>query len=122
MRRLLLPLVALLALAASACGSTSNPRAATAKGHGITASSADDAKTATDQLTQTFDSLGKDTFKNFPVAYRDRLVHQQALITAASRAVDTTGSQDPRAYFDAHTAEFEQACVSHLLVGTDKRS
>ncbi len=61
---------------------------------------------------------GADILNGFSKAYRNELIRQQAVITAARRLVLADGS-DPQAYFNAHKADFTpQTCVSHILVAT----
>ncbi|MGE0795037.1 MAG: peptidylprolyl isomerase [Acidimicrobiia bacterium] len=63
---------------------------------------------------------GADIFDSFPKAYRDRLVRQQALVTASTRMVVGDGA-DAEAFFNANPTRFAQTCVSHVLVGLTDR-
>jgi hypothetical protein len=71
---------------------------------------------ATQSLTQQLQSLGEGTAKKFPADYLRRLARQQALESAAFRAVDAA------AYFQAHHTEYDETCLSHVLVDQTNRT
>jgi hypothetical protein len=65
---------------------------------------------------------GADILNGFSKGYRDELIRQQAVVTAARRLVLADGA-DPETYFNAHKADFSpQTCVSHILVSTQAKS
>jgi parvulin-like peptidyl-prolyl isomerase len=67
-------------------------------------------------------SGGADILNGFTKGYRDELIRQQAVVTAARRLV-LADAADPETYFNAHKADFSpQTCVSHILVSTQAKS
>lgn len=66
------------------------------------------------QITQ----LGDDVFESFPEEYQMRLARQQALVEKIQREV-AGDAGDAEAYYRKNREQFEQACVSHILVSTE---
>jgi hypothetical protein len=85
----------------------------------VKVTAADETKAAT-TIKGQLDQIKKGLFATFPADYRTQLAHQEAVVEKAS-TVSTTGKLAD-AYFAKHKAEFETACVSHILITTDKRS
>src|SRR3954470_16348586 len=76
------------------------------------------------EVEQQFASLDPDpnddtnpVLEAFPKAYRERLVHQRAVVDAIDNEVTTGIGNDPKAFYDANPDEFAEICVSHVLVG-----
>jgi len=62
---------------------------------------------------------GQDTFNALPKWYQDKLIARFANVIALNGALQPT--VDPAKamdYYNAHQADFQQACVSHILVDT----
>src|SRR5207253_2997368 len=72
---------------------------------GVKVTAADEKKART-TVKSGVDGLGKKVWSTFPVAYRDQLVHQEALISKASAEA---------------AKDVQVACVSHILITLDKR-
>jgi hypothetical protein len=90
-------------------------------GQAVTAADQTDADAA---VKSQFSGLadGASILAGFDKGYRDELVRQRAVVTAARRMV-LAGGADPQAYFNAHKADFTpQTCVSHILVSTSQKS
>jgi hypothetical protein len=86
---------------------------------GVKVTAADDKKAAT-TIKGQLDQLKKGLFASFPADYRTQLAHQEAVVEKAS-TVSATGKMADD-YFAKHKSQFETACVSHILITTDKRS
>lgn len=54
----------------------------------------------------------------FPKAYQDVLIRRSAEVDALERSLKgpTDADAEARTYFDSNAAEFEKACVAHILV------
>jgi foldase protein PrsA len=81
---------------------------------------ASDVKDAKQTIKQQIDTLGEDVWKKLPQKYRDQLGHQEALIEVASNQAGE-GAIGLR-YFNAHKADFQRICVSHILVSAANHS
>jgi len=80
----------------------------------------DDLLAGRETIEQQVDTLGDGVFASFPQAYQDRLARQNAIVAKVQQ--EFGGGGDPEAYFRANREQFEQACVSHILVSTQERS
>jgi foldase protein PrsA len=58
------------------------------------------------------------TFTSFPKSYQTEIVKSSAEVDALQKALEAGGGNDTalRAYYDAHKADFNETCVSHILV------
>jgi foldase protein PrsA len=56
-------------------------------------------------------------FDEFPEAYQEWLVHQQAVVAAVENKVREELGTDPEAYYENDPDAFAEICVSHILVG-----
>jgi foldase protein PrsA len=64
---------------------------------------------------------GPEVFETFPTEYRDLLVHRQAVVTAVDERIGRE-FRSPRAadeFYAENSEEFEQRCISHILVATE---
>jgi len=61
---------------------------------------------------------GAEILKAFPVSYQNTLVRRRAQFTTLANVLgrEVTGGGDAQAYYAAHKDEFQQACVSAILV------
>jgi foldase protein PrsA len=68
--------------------------------------------------------LGSDILAAFPRSYQDMLVEREARVNALtiSLAGQEATDEAARTYYESHTDEFTQACVSHILVSTRERA
>ena len=80
----------------------------------------DDLLAGREVVEQQIGSLGEDVFESFPEEYQERLARQQALVDKVQSELG--GGEDPETYFEENREQFEQACVSHILVSTETRS
>ena len=80
-----------------------------------------DLATAAPAVEQQFSTLGDDVLKSFAPEYRQQLTKDQALITVAGQ-VQQERLGSAREYYDSHHDEFEQACVSHILLDLKNQS
>jgi foldase protein PrsA len=60
----------------------------------------------------------------FPHSYQQTLIRRSAEVDALESSLKGPVDRDAeaRTYFDAHTADFEKACVSHILVPTKQKA
>ena len=79
-----------------------------------------DIKAAKLTIKQQVDTLGTRVWKNLPQKYRDQLGYQEALIEKAS--AEAGDGVIGRNYFNAHKDEFQQICVSHILINAADHS
>ena len=61
---------------------------------------------------------GAAAFRGFPAAYKKSAVRTTAEISALQNSVGNNGATPDKikAYYDAHLTDFQQTCVSHILV------
>jgi parvulin-like peptidyl-prolyl isomerase len=78
-------------------------------------------ETVEQQVNSVAEEPGTDVFGSFPKAYRDRLARQEALVAKVQQALSGE-SGDAEAFFEENKEQFEQACVSHILVSSETRS
>ncbi|HEX2851550.1 MAG TPA: peptidylprolyl isomerase [Acidimicrobiales bacterium] len=80
----------------------------------LAAGDLDKAKT---QVTQ--DLGGPDVFAQFPKSYQDDVTRRTAEVTKLQENLAGAKVDDAavKAYYDAHSADFQQTCVSHILFG-----
>ena len=71
-----------------------------------------------DQIRQQLvGSEGTMIFDEFPEAYQEWLVHQQAVVATVEDQVRREIGDDPEAYYENDPDAFAEICVSHILVG-----
>ncbi len=63
---------------------------------------------------------GAAVFDKLPQKFRDSAVRRQMEIGALR--THAVGGLDPKAYYDAHQADFAQTCISHLLVDSEAKA
>jgi foldase protein PrsA len=79
-----------------------------------------DERSARSTIKQQVDTLGPKVWSSFPQKYRDLLGHQEALIERVSE--EAGEGKIARDYFNRHKDEFQQICVSHILINTANHS
>jgi hypothetical protein len=77
-------------------------------------------QTARDQAKATVIQQvnGQDTFNAFPKWYQDKLVERFADVIVLSQSFGTVDEAKAMDYYNPHKDQFQQACVSHILVDT----
>ena len=66
---------------------------------------------------------GDEVLNAFPQRYRDKLVHRRAESETLATALAGGGDEQAvRQYYDTHKEEFEQACVSHVLLDSNDKA
>lgn len=88
------------------------------RGAGLTE---DDLLAGREVVEQQISQLGDEVFDSFPEEYQRRLARQQALVEKIQEAV-AADNDDAETYYRENREQFEQACVSHILISTDERS
>ena len=63
---------------------------------------------------------GAEVFDKLPQKFRDAAIQRQMEIGALR--THAVGGVDPKAYYDAHRADFAQTCISHLLVDSQAKA
>lgn len=84
---------------------------------GVEISEDDRAEIRDNIRQQLVGSDGTMIFDEFPEAYQEWLVHQQAVVAAAEAEVQRELGSDPEAFYEKDPDAFAEICVSHILVG-----